>query len=291
MKNNELRLSRLLSVILAFVILTGFTPIRPEDLPFPRIEEYQAVNSEGQWFREVSSQSLGIDFYQNVAMSGFELGFGENNDHQISVIGVEPESMPASGRVHFTYHENDKDDYFRPYYSFLSFDSDQSRVFTTSRICEGVCTVRIAPRHNYEVMVLSGFKFDLINERSNLRKLSIRPQNRGFVDVEFSDNGSKRYRVTLHYLFIHESLVSGSDSLSLARRQDSHQRTIREQREPGLSLLRGFSFEFLNGDHRIGELSIISSQSGTRYDVKFNDQNTDDPYHVEIDYITLRSDR
>jgi len=272
---------------LAVLVLSGNTPIRPPDLPFLLVTDYLTVNSIGTWFREISTGNLDIEFEQNVAMSGFELGFGKGNDHQISKIGVEPETERLPGHVHFTFHENDDDDFFRPFYTYLAFDGNQSRRLTSSMVCEGSCIVPIDFPRGGEAFVLSGFSIDQINDRSNLRKLSIRPYNRGNMRVEFADNGSKRYRVQLHYLYIQESLVAGRNTVSVARRQDSGERLKLVSREPGQVLLQGFEFEFLNGDHRIGEISLLAD-SPSSFLVKFNDQNADDPYHVEIDYIILQ---
>jgi hypothetical protein len=51
--------------------------------------------------------------------------------------------------------------------------------------------------------------------------------------------------------------------------------------------LRGFRFYYRNGDHHMNQVGILREANGVR--TYFNDQNSDDPYVVYVDYAWLPS--
>jgi len=280
-----------LVVSLMMVWLTACTPLRPLDSPFSEIEGSHAVNLRGRMYREFTNLPLGLEESVSVGMAGFELGFGEGNDHQISEIGVEVRSEVPPGEIRFAFNEDDNDDYFLPFYAFQLLDSISARSLEASADCLGACEVSIARPDPNEIFVLRGFNFRRYRGRSNLRKFSITPDPvRGTVHVEFADNGALDYQVSLQYAYVDGGSVEGEFHSDGSRRSDTDAREILLSRMPGSTLLQGFSFEFLNSDHRIGEISISpdSADSLYSYRVRFNDQNTDDPYQVSVDYLILR---
>jgi hypothetical protein len=270
--------------------LTACTALRPLDRPFLGISGGRPINAEGASFREVATLPLDLDEESSAAMVGFELGFGPGQDHQISEIGVEVVSESPPGQVRLAFHEDDDDDFFRPLYVFLPLDGGVARSLEASADCLGACEVPIATPRAGEVFVLRGFNFERRRGRSNLRRLAIVPDaGRRIVRVEFADNGALDYRVTLQYAYLDASAVAAQRHAAGARPEGTRRESIDLPREPGPALLQGFDFEFLNGDHRIGEISILHRPPGAppAYVVRLNDQNTDDPYRAAVDYLIL----
>jgi len=157
---------------------------------------------------------------------------------------------------------------------------------TTPRNCSGLCRVSIQPVPTGMKFALTGF-FLVRNNKFNapVRKLSVWPEGAtNFVRVEFGDNdGRETFAAIIQYTFIpRRAIVADLPTQNRSYRGNGspaeYQAAMRAQRPVPLrgnqvGILQGFSFEFLNGEHFIGQVEANVGASEVR--VRFRDGDND----------------
>lgn len=212
------------------------------------------------------------------ALSGFLLLF--NGDHKVRTIGVALQPGRARGWL----ADQNGDDLM----SFsVSYESGlrgrlMPRVHRVG--CRRFCDLRIERPVPGETFVLTGFHFNKQRGDTNLLRLAVDPSpSAGNVRVSFEDNGSNfPFDVWLTYAY---ARVDGITE----RRLDTQSRASKRATVPlsdsrsRLNLLQGFSLEYLNGDHYVGQVSVQPKRDGG-YAVQLRDRNYDDPIKAWVRY-------
>ncbi len=156
---------------------------------------------------------------------------------------------------------------------------------TTEDCKASACTIKLPPIPAGHQFVLSGFSLARVKGEAFVRRVSIQPvAGKPEVVVRFNDNGTPPYRASVWGLYLPDRVFKERKKLSFTYQPG--------QTPPKASIgsdvfsLVGIDFEFLNGDHKLRTI-------GVRYDRPyltpvFADQNTDDPWHVEVEYVTFK---
>lgn len=243
-----------------------------------------AAASAASGYHEVEKEGTGqvtVSFGEqgSFLMNTFELGF-TNGDHKVRKIALTTTSSSATAAL--TDHNADDPIRFRGrFYEHWSVKSH-----TVSATCEGACTIPVASRpSSTSTLVLQGFKIERSSGDSNVRKLEIRPTaDRKSYRVEYRDNGTFSYKVTLQYAWV--STGHGVIETSATGQRTASQKNavipLSSTSQSTYSVLQGFSFEFLNGDHHLKDLAVLQNAQ-RQYSVRFNDNNYDDPVKATLD--------
>lgn len=225
--------------------------------------------------------SVGFGQQGSFLLNTFELGF-TNGDHKVRKIAL---LTTASGvNAAFTDHNADDPMRFRGRY----FSHEQVKKHTVSATCEGACTIPLAakPSPNW-TLALQGFQIERTSGDSNVRKLEIRPTaDRKSYRVEYRDNGTFKYKVTIQYAWVAKGYGSVEVTVNGTRKANQHIAEIPMSKSSSsrYNVLQGFSFEFLNGDHHLRDIAVRQNAQ-RQYSVKFNDNNHDDPVKASLDIV------
>ena len=125
---------------------------------------------------------------------------------------------------------------------------------------------------------------------SNIKKIHLMPnKDETAYQVDFRDDSTFEYEVTIQYgWFAAGSGGDGAQVLTGHRLWGKRNSVIRMTKSSSstASVLRGFSFQFLNGDHYLKDIAV-EQDSKRQYKVRFNDKNYDDPVMAQLDIVFL----
>ncbi len=222
------------------------------------------------------------------ALQSFSLDFTDG-DHKIYKLGL----LPSVDRINVAMADKDGGNPFKlnAKYTKIPWNLTSTRVKKAG--CYADCklditrTIATNQSMNDMVFVLRGFYFEREKE-ANVRRISIRPNVADKkIDVMLKGNTWSKFDVTIDYTLIHKSLLQEAATASAARKNSEQLVKVNTQKATGAqAILSGFDFEFDNGDHHLKQFTINRVTGG--YWVAFNDQNTDDPYRVTIDYAGVK---
>ena len=241
----------------------------------------RTVEAEGKAFAVATLNGL-----TNPALTGFRLRY-TNGDHEVKAIAMTQKDGQARGKL----ADQNGDDDMSMRASYAGWD--YYRWFRTQGDCRGTCSLAVKPPPSE----LAGSKrlvlvnFDILTKNGEDRRvkvLSIRPSaDERTYRVEFRGNEPIDYWVTLDYAWI-ASGHNGKTTDTATR--TSSQRTAQVkigQPAATLTFLAGFSVEFTNGEHNLGDLAF-ESDAARQYYVRFNDANYDDPMTATLDRVWIR---
>lgn len=146
-----------------------------------------------------------------------------------------------------------------------------------------------------EVIVLRGFQFSgLTSSNHHIRTVQVRY----FTDpsefiVRFRDDSpdDDEYAFTVHYLVLktkkEERYNFWLDGIHTQRVEFVKEATVRKE-VPGMALLSGFSFQFLDGDHHIRRIAVNVEDRDSIF-VCFTDDERDNPVLGFVDFTVLRT--
>ena len=221
------------------------------------------------------------------ALTGFRLRY-MNGDHEVREIAL----MEQAGNARGNLKDQNADDDMSMVASYAGWD--YYRPFSVVKECRGACSVPVAaPPSDLAgqkrlVLVNFGVQVKAPGEDHRVRLLSIRPSaDERSYRVEFRDNGTFDYWVTLEYAWIAGSY---SGKLTDAASRSATARTARlkiGQPHTALTFISGFSVEFNNGEHNLGDLAFERDATGQYY-TRFNDANYDDPMTAALDLVWIR---
>jgi hypothetical protein len=240
----------------------------------------RTVEAEGK-----GSATASLTGLTKPALTGFRLRY-MNGDHEVKEIAMKADAGNARGVL----EDQNGDDDMSMVASYAGWD--YYRPSRSSKACRGTCTVPIdAPPSNLagqKRLVLVNFDILVKDDDHRVRVLSIRPSaDERSYRVEFRDNGTFDYWVTLDYAWIagtHSGKLTGTASRSAAARTA---RLKIGQQHTALTFISGFSVEFNNGEHNFGDLAFERDATGQYY-TRFNDANYDDPMTATLDLVWIR---
>jgi hypothetical protein len=217
----------------------------------------------------------------NDALHSFSIQY-KSGDHKIAKLGI----LPTVDRVDVALTDKDGGDPFKVLatYSHVPSLLQTKRV---SKICSVECTLPIeVPSHR--AFVLRGFWFERTTGETNVRRIAVRPNGNSAVNVVYRDNGQQAFKVVIEYGHMQKEFVKHRATVSGVRNGGQQTLNIKTPLAAGdvPVILQGFDVQFDNGDHHLGQFAIKRVTSG--YDVTFNDQNYDDPYHAIVDYMAVQ---
>ena len=225
---------------------------------------------------------------KSTALQSFSFEFS-NGDHKIRKIGL----LPSVDRVDVAMTDNDGGDPFKfnAQYATIPWSASSTRV---SKSCTGPCQLDIThkiasnDKMSDQVFVLRGFSFEREGTDTNVRRISSRPNvSQKKIDVIYKDNAATKYTVTIEYTLLGKDLLLPVATATGARKNNEETLKVSTTKAPGAqAILQGFDVEFDNGDHHLKQFAIKRTKGA--YNVMFNDQNTDDPYRVTIDYAGVK---
>ena len=136
------------------------------------------------------------------------------------------------------------------------------------------------------VALLDSFYFRYNDTDHHLASLSVKPESNGTIMLAFADgnNDDDYYYTVEHKRNTSSGIITGS-FVDFCTGSCLYPLT-----SPGAGYvfaLRGFRFYYRNGDHQMNQVGILREATGVR--TFFNDQNSDDPYAVYVDYAWLPS--
>lgn len=242
------------------------------------------------------------------ALTHFQFGY-HNGDHKFRRLQVLVEGKNA--RVAF--NDQNDDDPFEAIARWVNFSAGQSGGVSASGHGRAVTQIAIPPGPPRHVFALRGFEFRRKDGTdANVRHLAIRftgtaveallSDDEGmdlrlggdinpldplhsFIAAQLRRSGQRGrpYDVTVQYVWIPDVLVAGTGTITGSERR---QRDAARVPSPGESVIRGFSFSFLNSDHHLLHVLATTANGGLG---RFRDNNEDDPVRWSIEYAHLRS--
>jgi hypothetical protein len=208
-----------------------------------------------------------------------------NSDHHIRAVGIFPDD-PGFGQAELIYSDENGDD---PYAYHIQHQDVPfgSGIYTNTfgtEFCRGNCTFAIPRPAGNNVFVLRGFYFQFIGADHHMQQFEI-SENNGNLTVAFHDddssNSDDNYTFHVDYAYVpvsrFSSLGSTGGTASGAQGQPI---------PPGISVIRGFNFSFLSGDHHIDEMGMFQWGNG-EVDAYWNDNNNDDRFSWSVDWAIL----
>jgi hypothetical protein len=193
-------------------------------------------------------------------------------------------------RLDFSDKEADKgDDNYC--FNVTHIDVADGRIRQATRnldICSegGTCTVQLEKPAGDFLFVLIGFQLSFRAPYDHhLKEVAILENNGAltisFKDVHF-DPAEDTILWSLQYAYVPRDLFSDVGELSGS---GAHDRVL-GQMPAGQAVLRGFRFNFTNGDHHIQQISVRPNASGTAF-LTYRDVNGDDPFDFEYRWAIL----
>ena len=250
-----------------------------------------SVVAAGTSIRSVQAQgksraSANLSGQKNPMLNTFHLKF-TNGDHKVRKIAIEP----GNDRIDATLADRNSDDPIKLEARLI--DSTNSYALRkVTRKCTGACTVPIVKNKSKGAQLfLAGFSFRRVKGGdSNIKTLQLMPNSDSTAyQVDFSDDGTFEYEVTIHYGFYGASRTRKRDETLTGYRLPGKRNSVikmTKSRSASASTLRGFSFKFLNGDHHLKDIAV-QQDSKRQYSVRFNDNNYDDPVMAQLDIVYL----
>lgn len=222
-----------------------------------------------------------IPGYKDAALSELELEF-LNGDHKLRRIGVVQSGTRVTGRM----SDKNGGDPVRMRATYMKLPLAQVKV--AEAVCTQVCTIPIANRpKSGDQLALVGFDLELHNTDRNVQVIAVEPtSDEKSYRVEFRDKSGTKFRARVQYAWFRPD-KSGKKKVSATRpkgKKDAAMTTGPLSSAP--HVLQGFRAEYLDGDHHIKQLSI--RRKSNRYEVRFNDNNYDDPVRVTLSLVWAR---
>ncbi len=244
---------------------------------------------------------------ERAALQHFAFRF-QNGDHKFRLLLLRPEGHQAA----VAFNDQNEDDPFEMRATWVHLPAGQAGAIGGAGHGRAVSRIplNVPPNH---VFALRGFEFRRADGTdANVRHIAIRRVG-NFVEVLLSDDegmdlrtpqgafnvldplhshlakslsgsgqSGRPYRFNVQYVWIPRDLVAGEGVIT-----GSERRRIDAARVPAApSVIRGFSFSFLNSDHHL--LHIEASTLGGGMGI-FRDNDEDDPVRWSIEYATLRA--
>lgn len=161
--------------------------------------------------------------------------------------------------------------------------------FTTISSAEtvsGFAKGYIHPPYNARgIPLLDSFYFRYSDTDHHIEDLAVYPEQGGQILLAFADkNDDDEY----FYSIEHKRYPPASGVITGSFVDFCNGKCLYPLDPPGpdyIFTLRGFRFYFRNGDHHINEVGILWEGAGVK--TYFNDENSDDPYVVYVDYAWL----
>ncbi|NNF33025.1 MAG: hypothetical protein HKN68_02900, partial [Saprospiraceae bacterium] len=159
---------------------------------------------------------------------------------------------------------------------------------------QGIGFISIPEIEDEDLFILRGFAIGKnTGHDHNIRKIGVRYfPGRSVIEAYFADDspGDDEWSCAVFY-----TVVRNTSSLNTRERilgpfttRASFTETTRVPKEfPSMTILSGFSFEYLNNDHFIRQI-MIDPGPEDEFEVIFTDNERDNPVEVVIDYISYR---
>lgn len=132
------------------------------------------------------------------------------------------------------------------------------------------------------VALLDSFYFRFDSSDHHLSSLAVKPES-GNITLAFADgnNDDDYYYSVEHKRRSDAGIITGS-FVDFGNGNSLYPLTA----PPGYTFaLRGFRFQYRNGDHHMNTVGILKEAAGVR--TYFSDEGVDDPYTVYVDYAWL----
>ena len=235
------------------------------------------------------------------ALSGFNLEF-LNSDHKIMMVVVGG-SNPLRSLRNLNYrlgmYDNssidDQQDEVSAWVKYIDLGEDQETLHELAQFeGEGTGVISIPEIDDEYLFVLRGFAIGKTTGHDhNIRKIGIRFfYERSEIEVYFTDDspGDDEWSCSIYY-----TLLKNTSSYNTRERitgpytvESTFTESGKMDKEfPSISILSGFSFEFLDSDHFIRQI-MIDPESDEEFEVVFTDDERDNPVEIIIDYISYR---
>ncbi len=134
------------------------------------------------------------------------------------------------------------------------------------------------------VALLDSFYFRYTDTDHHVMSLAAQPQSNGKIMLALADNNNDDD----YYYSVEHKRRSDGGIITGSYVDFCTGSCLYPLPSPGAGYvfaLRGFRFYYRGGDHHMNQLGIIPEANGVR--TFFNDQNSDDPYVVYVDYAWL----
>ena len=227
-------------------------------------------------------------------LSAFHIGY-QGGDHMFR----RSQLLLEGALVRAAFTDRNDDDYWAIDATWINFTGGQSGSVSGRGGGRQPLHLAIPAGPPNSTFVLRGFSFERDpGTDANLKQMAIGLEPSGdSIEVMLSDNegadfrlgqrgarnlgrDGRQYDVTVQYAWIPNSLVASSGIVtgSVGNREAA-------SIPAGAALISGFSFQFLNGDHHIWKIDVDTANGGMG---QFQDNNTDDPMHWQINYVSLK---
>lgn len=208
-----------------------------------------------------------------------------NSDHHISNVDVRTDT-PSPAQTEIVFMDENGDD---PYaYHMQHADVFTGDIFTGStgeEICRGGCSFPIARPSGDYVFVLRGFAFRFLGSGDHHMKQFEISENSGNILVRFQDENTgsieDNIAFTVDYAYVPRIRFAALGTVS-GRASGAQGRPI----PFGTSVIRGFNFRYVSGDHHIDEMGVFQWGAGS-VDAYWNDDNNDDSFDWYVDWGIL----
>lgn len=220
---------------------------------------------------------------RTAAMTGFHFAF-HDGDHKVKAIVL----LQQDGAFTATFADNDGNDGFdaTAWYRVLPREVRLQQAQASG--CRGSCTVSI-PHVEGMHFALGGFEVRFEQGDHNLRSFSIKPVSGGVVVTLKDNSGSAPFAARIQYFHVPLSrILVGSSSRTVGGKRPGGSQHVSASVPYGVRMLRGFSFQFENGDHHVKELGISATFQSDGLKLSFNDSNFDDPAAIYADFLLLK---
>jgi hypothetical protein len=234
---------------------------------------------------------------RNFSMAGvpllksFFFDFGAGEDHNILHVSVYPET---NGTITLAFENNDGDDEFFYNIEYGATAASGTVLGSTSGVCKdpGACTLAIArpsPPSDY-VFVLRGFRIFYHGEDHHIDEIALYESN-GQLHVRFNDkHKDKTYIWYARWAWVPRSRFGtiGTVHGSSCDSNPIESSCARDWKEvpAGAAVIRGFRFNFKEGDRYLSNMGLFTRNSGA-IEAYFADNSENDEFSWFVRYAVL----
>ena len=256
-------------------------------------------------YRQLSMVGYEINTWERIrtfpALSGFNLQF-RDKDHKIMKVVVggsdllrSPDNLNYRLGMHDKSMIDDQRDEVSAWTKYIDLGADQATFQAIGSFrSQSVGVISIPEIGEEDLFILRGFAIGKTTGHDhNIRKIGIRFfLERSVIEAYFTDDSpdDDEWSCAVFY-----TLIRNTSSYNVRERvlgPYSSRGTFTESGRipkeiPGMTILSGFSFEYLDRDHFIRQI-MIDPEPEDEFEVIFTDDERDNPVEVVIDYISYR---
>ena len=227
-------------------------------------------------------------FVRTSLLDGFYVRFGprlgqsSNEDHHLRTLEVRLQH-PEPANIKVVYADKNADDRFAYIVSVHSREIAGVETGSTGvpLVCAVQCSIPLTRPSPQHVFVLRGFRLSANSGGDrHVERLAVFEAD-GVLMVAMEHHGANDFQFEVDFAYLPPAAVQQVGEL-----WDASTLGARKDIPAGASVIRGFDFRFIHGDHHVREIGVMTPDDG-RVEVFFSDKNGDDLFVWSVRWAIL----